>query len=69
MVKVSIEVRSGSARFTVGVRAESVERAMNLVGSRYSGEVRVKAPAGGLPLGRTAPAALTVSRQPHGIAA
>ncbi len=45
MVKVSIEVRSGTARFSVAVRAESVERAVSLVAGRYSGsKVRVKVP-------------------------
>ena len=37
MVKVSIEVRSGAARFRVGVRAESIERAVNLVEKRFPG--------------------------------
>ncbi len=45
MVKVSIEVRSGTARFSVGVRAESIQRAVSLVGARYpGGDVRVKFP-------------------------
>ena len=35
MVKVSIEVRSGTARFDVGVQAESIRRAMSLVRERY----------------------------------
>lgn len=37
MVKVSMEVRSGAARFRVAVRAESIERAMSLVGERFPG--------------------------------
>ena len=46
MVKVSIEVRSGVARFDVAVRAESIRRAMELVGGRYPGrDVRVKFPS------------------------
>ena len=35
MVKVSIEVRSGAARFRVGVRAESIERAVSLMEKRF----------------------------------
>jgi hypothetical protein len=31
MVKVSMEVRSGAARFQVAVRAESIQRAVSLV--------------------------------------
>lgn len=46
MVKVSIEVRSGVARFDVAVRAESIRRAVELVGGRYPGrDVRVKFPS------------------------
>ncbi len=46
MVKVSIEVRSGAARFDVAVRAESIRRAVELVGGRYPGrDVRVKFPS------------------------
>jgi len=37
MVKVSIEVRSGAARFRVGVRAESIDRAMSLVEKSFPG--------------------------------
>jgi hypothetical protein len=36
MVKVSIEVRSGAARFDVGVQAESIQRAVDLVKGSYS---------------------------------
>lgn len=35
MVKFSIEVRSGVARFNVAVRAQGVQRAMELVGRRF----------------------------------
>lgn len=43
MVKVLIEVRSGAARFSIAVQAESIERAVCLVGGRYrGGEVRAK---------------------------
>jgi hypothetical protein len=45
MVKVSIEVRSGAARFRVGVRAESIERAVSLMERRFpSRNVKVSFP-------------------------
>ena len=45
MVKVSIEVRSGTARFSVAVQAESIQRALSLVATRYpDGDCRVKFP-------------------------
>jgi hypothetical protein len=45
MVRVSVEVRSGTARFHVGVQAQSIRRALNMVGGRYPGsEVRVAFP-------------------------
>ena len=45
MVEVSIEVSSGAARFNVAVRAESIQRATNLVAARYpSGVCRLKFP-------------------------
>ena len=45
LVKVSVEVRSGTARFRVGVQAESVRRALSMVGGRYPrGMVRVVFP-------------------------
>ena len=68
MVKVSVEVRSGTARFTVGVRAESVERAVSLVEGQYSGKVRVKVPTGGL-FKDLAPAVTARPGQPHMVAA
>jgi hypothetical protein len=37
MVKVSIEVRSGAARFRVAVRAENIQRALSLAGERFPG--------------------------------
>ena len=44
-MKVSVEVRSGTARFGVGVRARSTRKALSLVGGRYPhGEVRVVFP-------------------------
>jgi hypothetical protein len=45
MVKVSIEVRNGAARFDVAVQAENIQRALSFVGKRYpDGNVRVKFP-------------------------
>lgn len=45
MVRVSIEVRSGAARFRVGIRAESIERAVSLVEKRFPGRnVKVRFP-------------------------
>ena len=45
MVKVSIEVHSGAARFDVAVQAESIQKAVSFVKERYSnGNVRVKYP-------------------------
>jgi hypothetical protein len=45
MVKVSMEVRSGAARFDVAVQAESIQRAMSFVKEHYSkGSVKVKFP-------------------------
>ena len=35
MVKVSIEVRNGTARFLVGVRARNIEQAQRIVQTRY----------------------------------
>ena len=39
MVKVSIEVRNGTARFMVGVKANNIEQALNIVQSRYPAKV------------------------------
>ena len=45
MVKVSVEVRSGTASFKVGVQARSLHEALSSVGGRYPrGEVRVVSP-------------------------
>jgi hypothetical protein len=45
VVKVSIEVRSGVARFDVAVQAQSIQRAVSFVGERYpNGNVRVRFP-------------------------
>jgi hypothetical protein len=46
MVKVSVEVRSSTARFGVSVQAKTIRRALSVVGARYpQGEVRVIFPA------------------------
>jgi hypothetical protein len=45
MVKVSIEVHDGTARFAVAVLAKSIRQALNIVAVRYPGSVaRVKFP-------------------------
>ena len=45
MVKVSIEVHDGTARFAVAVLAKSVQQALNIVAARYPGSTaRVKFP-------------------------
>lgn len=45
MVKVSVEVRCGAARFRVGVQARNIREALGLVGGRHpGGEVRVVFP-------------------------
>jgi len=35
MVSISVEVRSGTARFRVGVQAPSIREALSTVGGRY----------------------------------
>lgn len=45
IVKVSVEVRSGSAHFRVAVQAMSIQRALSLVTGRFPGRsCRVKFP-------------------------
>ena len=45
MVKISIEVRNGTARLEVAVQAWSIQQAMSLVRERYPGaDVRVRFP-------------------------
>ena len=39
MIEVTVEVRNGAAGFNVAVRAESIRRAVSLVGARYRGGV------------------------------
>jgi hypothetical protein len=47
VVKVCVEVSSGATRFCVAVRAQSIRRALSLVGERYpKGEAEVKFPIG-----------------------
>jgi hypothetical protein len=47
MIKVSVEVRNGTARFRVAVRAESIERALGLTEQRLpTGACRVEFPIG-----------------------
>ncbi len=42
MVRVSIEVRSGAARFRVGIRASNIRRALSLAEGLYpASDVRV----------------------------
>ena len=44
-ITISVEVRSGAARFKVGVQAPSIRKALSIVGSRYPrGGVRVVFP-------------------------
>ena len=45
MVKVFVEVRSGTARFSVGVQAQSIREALSVVEGRYpQGKIRVASP-------------------------
>lgn len=39
LVRISVEVRSGTARLRVGVQAESIRRALSMVGKRYPGSL------------------------------
>ncbi len=39
MVKVSIEVYSGTARFAVAIKAQSIQQALSIVAARYPGSV------------------------------
>jgi hypothetical protein len=72
MVKVSVEVRSGTARFQVGVRARSIREALGLVGGKYPhSEVRVVFPIEpeGYFVDGSAQAAMVGSGQEHKAAA
>jgi hypothetical protein len=45
MAKISVEVRSGTARFAVGVQAPPVQQALIIVATRFPGNViRMKSP-------------------------
>ena len=45
MVKVSIEVHDGTARFAVAIRAKSIQQALSIVAARYpSSAARVRFP-------------------------
>jgi hypothetical protein len=45
MAKISVEVRSGAARFAVGVQAPTIQQALNFVATRHPGSVaRVRRP-------------------------
>ena len=45
MVKISIEVRDGSARFDAAVQAQSIQQAMSFVRGRYpNADARVRFP-------------------------
>jgi hypothetical protein len=45
MIRISVQVRSGAARFKVGVEAESIERAVEIVARQNPGnECEVKFP-------------------------
>ena len=45
MVRISVEVKSGAARFRVGVQAPSIRKALSMVKGRYPlGVVRVAFP-------------------------
>jgi hypothetical protein len=45
MVKVSIDVHSGTARFAVAIKAKSIQQALSVVATRYPSSVtRVKFP-------------------------
>jgi hypothetical protein len=39
MVKISIEVRDGTARFMVGVKANNIQQALSIVQTRYPAKV------------------------------
>ncbi len=73
MVKVTIEVRNGAARFAVAVRAESIRGALNFVASRYPGhDLGVKFPVdpeGFFVEDPAARAGIVGFEQPGGIAA
>ena len=45
VAKISVEVRSGAARFAVAVQAHTIRQALDIVATRFPGKaVRVKSP-------------------------
>jgi hypothetical protein len=45
MAKISVELRSGTARFAVAVQAPTIEQALNVAATQFPGShVRVKSP-------------------------
>jgi hypothetical protein len=45
MAKISVELRSGTARFAVAVQAPTIQQALNVAATRFPGNaVRVKSP-------------------------
>jgi hypothetical protein len=45
MAKISVELRSGTARFAVAVQASTIQQALNIAETRFPGSgVRVKSP-------------------------
>jgi hypothetical protein len=45
MAKISVELRSGTARFAVAVQATTIQQALNIAATRYPGNVvRVNSP-------------------------
>ena len=43
MVKVSIEVHDGTARFAVAIKAQSIQQALSIVAAQYPGsDVKIK---------------------------
>ncbi len=45
MAKISIEIRSGTARFAVAVQAPTIEQALDIAATRFPGNaIRVKSP-------------------------
>jgi hypothetical protein len=73
MVRISVEVRSGTARFRVGVQAPSIRKAPSMVAGRYPrGVVRVLfpiEPEGFFVVEPSAPARVTGLYQTHDMAA
>jgi hypothetical protein len=73
MVRVSVEVCSGTVRFRVSVQAKNIRRALGLVGGRYPhGEVRLVFPVepeGFFVCGPSTPIGVIGDEQVHEVAA